>query len=47
VYKNAERRPIQITLKDGKVMEGTSYETTPGEIAKKISKPLFLNAIVA
>ena len=33
-----ERKPIQITLKDGSVKEGTSYETSPMEIATLIGK---------
>jgi len=34
-------------LKDGKVLDGKSYETTPLEIAKKISKKLVESVIVA
>ena len=40
------KRPIQITLKDGKVLDGTSFETAPIDIAKKISKKLAENVIV-
>lgn len=35
---NKERKPIQITLKDGSVKEGTSYETSPMDIATLIGK---------
>lgn len=35
-----ERLPIKITLKDGKILDGTSWETTPFQIAKDISKSL-------
>ena len=41
-----ERREINIVLKDGKVLKGKSFETTPAEIAKKISKKL-LESVVA
>lgn len=34
------REPIKITLKDGTVIDGTSWETTPFQIAKDISKSL-------
>lgn len=33
-----ERLPIKITLKDGTIKEGTSYETSPMDIAKEIGK---------
>lgn len=33
-----ERSPIKITLKDGTVKEGTSYETSPWELASAIGK---------
>ncbi|KAI5970823.1 THS1 [Candida margitis] len=33
-----ERKPIKITLKDGSVKEGTSYETSPMDIANSIGK---------
>ena len=33
-----ERKPIKATLKDGTVKEGTSYETSPMDIAKEIGK---------
>lgn len=46
-FETVNKRPIQITLKDGKVLEGKSFETTPIELAKKISKKLAENIIVA
>lgn len=42
-----ERLPIKITLKDGKVVDGTSYETTPADIAKGISKSLFDRLVIS
>lgn len=33
-----ERKPIKITLKDGSVKEGVSYETSPLDIAQSIGK---------
>lgn len=42
-----EKLPIKITLKDGKVLEGVSFQTTPHEIARKISKKLAENVIIA
>jgi len=30
------RSPIKVTLPDGKVVEGTSWETTPYEVARGI-----------
>ncbi|KAG5420241.1 THS1 [Candida metapsilosis] len=33
-----EKKPIKITLKDGSVKEGTSYETSPMDIANSIGK---------
>jgi threonyl-tRNA synthetase len=41
------REPIQITLGDGSVKVGTSWETTPAEIAKGISNSLFKRTVVA
>ncbi|KAH7719882.1 putative threonine--tRNA ligase 2cytoplasmic [Aphelenchoides avenae] len=41
------RQPIKVTLADGKVMEGTSWETTPLHIAEKISKGLADTAVIA
>eukprot|EP01147_Barroeca_monosierra_P002497 gene2497-5427_t len=42
-----ESKPINITLPDGKVIEGHSWRTTPYEIAKGISNSLANAAIVA
>lgn len=42
-----ERKPIQITLKDGTEKAGTSWETTPAEIATGISKSLFERVVIA
>lgn len=41
------REPITITLGDGSVKPGTSWETTPAEIAKAISNSLFKRTVVA
>ncbi|KAI1002714.1 Threonine--tRNA ligase, cytoplasmic [Podosphaera aphanis] len=41
------REPITITLNDGSVKQGTSWETTPAEIAGSISKNLLKRAVVA
>lgn len=41
------REPITITLGDGSIKPGTSWETTPAEIAKGISNSLFKRTIVA
>ncbi|TDZ29556.1 Threonine--tRNA ligase [Colletotrichum spinosum] len=41
------RQPITITMPDGSVRQGTSYETTPGEIAKSISNSLYKRTVVA
>ncbi len=40
-------REIDITLPDGKVVKGTSFRTTPLEIATKISKKLAERVVVA
>jgi len=32
-----ERKPIKITMPDGAVREGTSFDTSPVDVAKKIS----------
>jgi TGS domain. len=45
--KAAQHREIDIILKDGKVIKGKSWETTPMEIAKKISKKLAEKVVVA
>ncbi|XP_067931122.1 threonine--tRNA ligase 1, cytoplasmic-like isoform X2 [Watersipora subatra] len=41
------RQSISITLPDGKVVSGTSWETTPYEVAKGISQGLADNTVVA
>jgi threonyl-tRNA synthetase len=41
------RVPINITLPDGKVVQGTSWETTPMSIAESISKGLAASVVVA
>ncbi|KAK8131040.1 hypothetical protein PG984_007478 [Apiospora sp. TS-2023a] len=41
------RVPINITMPDGTIKTGTSYETTPGEIAKGISNSLYKRTVVA
>jgi len=38
--KGKPKENITITLPDGKTMEGVSYETTPLDIASKISTSL-------
>ena len=42
-----ERKAIQITLPDGNVKEGTSWETSPMSIALSISKGLAEKMVVA
>ena len=41
------REPISITMPDGSIKVGTSWETTPAEIAKGISNSLFKRTVVA
>lgn len=41
------KRDIKITLPDGKVVAGKSFETSPFAIAKSINKKLAENAVVA
>jgi len=41
------REPITITLGDGSIKQGTSWETTPAEIAKGISNSLLKRTVVA
>jgi threonyl-tRNA synthetase len=41
------KRPIKITLPDGTVKEGMSFETSPYDIAKGISKQMADKIIVA
>jgi threonyl-tRNA synthetase len=42
-----EKKPITITLKDGKKMEGVAGETTPQMIAKQLSQALGKKSVVA
>ncbi|RKP13158.1 hypothetical protein BJ684DRAFT_20334 [Piptocephalis cylindrospora] len=44
---NQERAPVTITLGDGKTKEATSWETTPLDIAKGISKSLSERVVIA
>lgn len=41
------REPITITMKDGSVKQGTSWETTPAQIAKDISNSLLKRTVIA
>ncbi|KAJ9160535.1 Threonyl-tRNA synthetase [Coniochaeta hoffmannii] len=41
------REQITITMPDGSIKTGTSYETSPGDIAKGISNSLYKRAVVA
>ncbi|KAI1474003.1 threonyl-tRNA synthetase [Daldinia eschscholtzii] len=41
------REQITITLPDGSIKIGTSWETTPGEIAKGVSNSLYKRSVVA
>jgi len=45
--KKQPRKPIKIEMPDGAIKEGTSFETTPMDIAKGISKGLADSAIAA
>jgi len=47
VYKGYDRNPIKITLPDGTVKEGTSFDSTPFSIAKGISNSMAKTIIVA
>ena len=42
-----ERTPINVTLRDGKVIAGRAWETTPFSIAESLSKSLANNAVIA
>lgn len=42
-----ERRPMEITLPDGSVREGVSWDTTPLAVAESISKKLASDCVVA
>jgi threonyl-tRNA synthetase len=41
------REPIKVTLPDGKEKEGTSWETTPGQIARDIGKSFFERQVIS
>lgn len=41
------RVPIQVTLPDGKIVEGTSWQSTPYDIAKTISQGLADATVIA
>ncbi|KAG4303594.1 hypothetical protein PCK1_000112 [Pneumocystis canis] len=45
--KSKERLGIKITLPDGTLLEGISWETTPLEISKRISKDLSERVVIA
>lgn len=45
--KNKPRLPITVTLPDGSVKEGTSWETSPLDIAGQISKSLVERTVIA
>ncbi|XP_052239215.1 threonine--tRNA ligase 1, cytoplasmic-like isoform X2 [Dreissena polymorpha] len=42
-----EKKPIKITLPDGKVVEGKAWETTPYDVARGISQGLADNTVIA
>ena len=42
-----ECTPINVTLSDGKVVDGKAWETTPYDVASQISKGLANNAVIA
>ena len=44
---NAERKSITITMPDGSTREGTSWETSPMDIAKAISKSLSERVVIS
>lgn len=46
-YKELPREPIEITMPDGSKREGTSFETSPMDIANQISKQLAKKVVVA
>lgn len=43
----APKNPIQIILKDGKVLQGISFESCPFDIAKQISKKVVESSLLA
>lgn len=46
-YTAKPREEITISLPNGKEAKGTSWETTPGAVAKGISKSLFERTIIS
>ncbi|XP_065166808.1 threonine--tRNA ligase 1, cytoplasmic isoform X2 [Atheta coriaria] len=44
---NKPQNPIQVTLPDGKVIDATSWKSTPYDIAKGISQGLADNAVIS
>lgn len=44
---NQVSKPIQVTLLDGRIMEGNSWKTTPMEIAKSLSNSLADRLVIA
>lgn len=46
-YAKLERQPIKITLKDGTVKEGVSYQTSPLDIANSIGKSFSERQVIA
>jgi hypothetical protein len=46
-YASFPREEIKVTMPDGNVKEGKSFETTPLDIAKKISNQLAKKVLVA
>lgn len=41
------REPITITMPDGSERKGTSWETSPMDVAKEVSKSLSERAVIA
>ncbi|KAF2665120.1 threonyl-tRNA synthetase [Microthyrium microscopicum] len=46
-YAKKPRKDIQVTMPDGNIRVATSYETTPGSIARDISKSLFERLVIS
>ena len=42
-----ERKPIKVTMPDGAIREGTSWETSPMDIAREISKSLSERIVIS
>ena len=48
MYRAAQpRQEIEVTMPDGSIRKGTSWETSPMDIAKEISKGLSERIIIA